>query len=106
MFSDKAKRIEERIAGSLGIFLSFYIIQCRRRSREVDHSVYLRKLRSCTWSEEVNQFLVFQATTNKLLSADFAVPVDVHPLKDALCPGLGGLELVHGYLVRAHHVVD
>lgn len=57
-------------------------------------------------SEEFDELLIVEAASDELLLCDSAVGVDVHPPEDALGAGLGGLVLVQGDLVGAHHVVD
>ena len=56
--------------------------------------------------EELDELLVLETAADELPAGHPPVGVDVHALEDALGPGLGALELVHGDLVGAHHVVD
>ena len=62
---------------------------------------------SCTnvWREQIDEFLVLQAASDKLLAGHLAVRVDVHPSKDALSARLRTLECVLRHLFRAFWIL-
>lgn len=57
-------------------------------------------------SKEFNQFLVFQAASNKFSFCHSSISVDIHSFENALSSGFRALELIHCNVIRAHHIIN